>query len=134
MRYYSEETVKKLLENSVYHTLDECPSVELFRHTKARSVGCLDFGEHTPPKAISAYRKVNGYEVVVAVYERKPDDGKLGTEVKNEDISPIPFFTMGFETMEYWTNFLNILKQTDEKLRENEDGEKVDGKTLGGER
>ena len=71
---------------------------------------------------------------MVAVYERKPGDGKLGTEVKDEDISPIPFFTMGFETMEYWTNFLNILKQTDEKMREKEDDEKVDGKALGGER
>ena len=29
MKYYSEETVKRLLENKVYHTLKECPSIEI---------------------------------------------------------------------------------------------------------
>lgn len=29
MKYYSEETVKRLLENKVYHTLKDCPSIEI---------------------------------------------------------------------------------------------------------
>lgn len=29
MRYYSEETVKALLENVSLHTLEDCPSIEI---------------------------------------------------------------------------------------------------------
>ena len=29
MKYYSEETVKALLENVSLHTLDDCPSIEI---------------------------------------------------------------------------------------------------------
>lgn len=29
MKYYSEEVVKRLLENSTYHELSECPSIEI---------------------------------------------------------------------------------------------------------
>ena len=29
MKYYSEETVKRLLDNSIYHELSECPSIEI---------------------------------------------------------------------------------------------------------
>ena len=29
MKYYSEETVKALLENVSLHTMDDCPSIEI---------------------------------------------------------------------------------------------------------
>ena len=32
MKYYSEETVKKLLENSYYHELEDCPSIDIPDH------------------------------------------------------------------------------------------------------
>jgi len=29
MKYFDEETVKRLLENNIYHTLEDCPFIEI---------------------------------------------------------------------------------------------------------
>jgi len=102
-----------------------------------RCVPCISFGNDTP-KAVSAYKDMDGYAVEVAVFERISKGGVLGTPTTLEDCSPFPIIVLGFKSMEHWSNFANIIRTIDEKVNprvaEESDGEKVDGKALGGER